>query len=119
MSSAIIIAGIGTAVGIASAISSGNQQKKAIQNQNDIAMTQLQNQKLLDEATLRANNVNTKNKIIADSLVAIRSNQQNALIQYTLQAQQMSKDAEKRNLVYLAIGGGVILVGSIAVLKIA
>lgn len=119
MSSAITIASIGAVVGVASAVNSGVQGKKAIKNQQQVAQQQLRNQKLLDEATIRTNNLNTRNKIIADSLVSIRTNQQNAIIQATINAQQIAKDTEKKNLVYLAIGGGIIVVGSIAVLKLA
>lgn len=119
MSAIAIIAGVGAATGIVSAISSGKQQGKAIKNQRSIALEQLENERLLNEATLAANNANFQTKIKVDSIVSLRQNQQNAIIQATIAARQMAKDTEKKNLVYLAIGGGVIVVGAIAVLKLS
>jgi hypothetical protein len=115
---ATAVAVVGAATGVASAISQGKQGQKALLMQ-DVASNLDRMQKAeLDKALAKQNNENTKIKILADSVANIRIAQQNALIQTTIASQSAQKEADKRNLVIVGIGGGVIIVGALAVLKL-
>jgi len=109
--SAVVAAGTAVMQGINNAQSSKESLKlQNIQNQLDLVR-----QKDLDKATLKVNNDNAKLKILADSVANIKASQQQTL----MTAQSLQQQAEKKNLVILGIGGGVIIVGAIAVLKLA
>jgi mRNA-degrading endonuclease HigB of HigAB toxin-antitoxin module len=109
--SAVVAAGAAVMQGVNNAQSNKESLKlQNIQNQLDLVR-----QKDLDKATLKVNNDNTKLKILADSVANIKSSQQQTL----MTAQSLQQQAEKKNLVILGIGGGVIIVGAIAVLKLA
>jgi hypothetical protein len=45
--------------------------------------------------------------------------QQNALISTTIASRQEQAKADKRNLIIVGVGGGMIVVGALAVLKLA
>jgi hypothetical protein len=119
MSAIIISASVGAATGIVSAVVSGNQGAKSIRINAAIQQQQLAQQKSLDEAILRANNSNTKLKLLADTIVNIRTSKENAVRQARIVNEQSAKDTEKKNLIILGVGGGIILVGAIAVIKLA
>jgi hypothetical protein len=56
-------------------------------------------------------------KIQSDTITNITNAKTNALIQAKIISIQASKDAEKRNLVIVGVGGAVVVVGALAVLK--
>lgn len=113
----IVAAGIGAVTGIASAISGGKAQRDALQMQFNQGQQQLRQERELSEAQSKIDNKNVKLKILTDSVANIRSAQANAVIQQTIASRQLAKDSEKRNLVIASVGGGIILVGALVVLK--
>jgi hypothetical protein len=96
-------------------INNAQSSKESLKLQNIQNQLDLVRQKDLDKATLKVNNDNAKLKILADSVANIKASQQQTL----MTAQSLQQQAEKKNLVILGIGGGVIIVGAIAVLKLA
>ena len=104
-----IAAGVGAVVGIATAVSSGTQQKKALQNQAFVGLNELELQKALNKAT----DQQAKIKILADSQANIIATKEASKIQ----AKELAKTAEQRNLVIMSVGGGIVLVGALLVLK--
>jgi len=108
---------VGAVTGIASAINGGKAQKDALQMQYNQGQLQLRNEKELSEAQQKIDNKNTKLKIITDSVANIRSSQTQAVISQTIASRQLAKDSEKRNVVIASVGGGIILIGALIVLK--
>lgn len=108
---------VGAVTGIASAISGGVAQSNANRIALNLGQSDQRNQMELNMAMLQAQKQTDRLKIYADSIANIRSAQQNAVIQAQITAQQTSADAEKRNLVIVAIGGGAIAITSLFVLK--
>jgi hypothetical protein len=111
------VAVVSAVTGIASAISSGKAQRDALQMQFNQGQQQLRQEKELTEAQQKIDNKNVKLKILTDSVANIRSAQANAVIQQTIASRQLAKDSEKRNLVIASVGGGIILIGALVVLK--
>jgi uncharacterized iron-regulated membrane protein len=112
-----VCAVVGAVTGIATAISGGEAQKKALQMQFNQGQQQLRQERELSEAQQKIDNKNVKIKILTDSVANIRSAQANAVISQTIASRQLAKDSEKRNLVIASVGGGIILVGALVVLK--
>jgi hypothetical protein len=112
-----VCAVVGAVTGIASAINGGKAQKDALQMQYNQGQLQLRNEKELSEAQQKIDNKNTKLKIITDSVANIRSSQTQAVISQTIASRQLAKDSEKRNVVIASVGGGIILIGALIVLK--
>ena len=108
---------VGALTGVASAISGGKAQRDALQMQYNQGQQQLRQEKELTEAQQKIDNKNVKLKILTDSVANIRSAQANAVIQQTIASRQLAKDSEKRNLVIASVGGGIILIGALVVLK--
>jgi len=108
---------VGAVTGVASAISSGKAQRDALQMQFNQGQQQLRQERELAEAQSKIDNKNVKIKILTDSVANIRSAQANAVIQQTIASRQLAKDSEKRNLVIASVGGGIILIGALVVLK--
>lgn len=108
---------VGAAAGVASAITGGIAQSNANKIALNLGQNDQRNQMELSMAMLQAQKQTDRLKIYADSITNVRSAQQNALIQAQITAQQTSADAEKRNLVIVAIGGGAIAITSLFVLK--
>lgn len=117
MSGMIIVASVGAATGIASAINSGVSERKKNLAQLNLGQLDQRTQSELNQAIAKAQSKNEKNKIYADSIANVKIAQQSALIQSQIVAQQTSADAEKRNLVIVSIGGGAIVLGSLFILK--
>jgi hypothetical protein len=112
-----VCAGIGAVTGIVSAINGADAQEKALTQQFVQGQQQIRNDKALQEALLKANSEDARMKILADSTSMIYSAKITALIGGQLNAEALLKTTEKKNLVITSIGGGMILVGSLAVLK--
>lgn len=108
-------AAVGAITGVVSAIDQSKKGNKALLMQNVASQIEQRQKVDLEKALQKTNDQNTKLKILADSVANIKSAQTNALL-----TQNMLKDqADKRNLVIIGIGGGVIVVGALAVLKFA
>ena len=101
-------------VGITTGVINGSNDAKKNRLANIQSQLDLIRQKDLDKATLKVNNDNTKLKILADSYSNIRASQQQALIN----AKTLQQQTDKKNLITIGIGGGVIIIGAIAILKV-
>jgi hypothetical protein len=110
---------VGAVTGIASAVNSGVQGARALELQQTQGELDLRNKTQLEKALQRTNSNNARIKITTDSIANIQSAKTNAVIQATLLSRQASKDAEKRNLVIVGVGGAVVVVGALAVLKLS
>jgi 3-dehydroquinate synthetase len=111
----VSVAAVGALTGVYSAVSQSKQGSKAMLMQNITSQIEQRQKVDLEKALQKTNDQNTKLKILADSVSNIKSAQNNAVL-----TQAMIKDqADKRNLVIVGIGGGVIVVGALAVLKLA
>ena len=108
---------VGAVTGVVSAISSGKAQRDALQLQYNQGQLQIRQERELAEAQQKIDNKNTKLKITTDSIANIRSAQAQAVVQQTIASRQLAIDSEKRNIIYASVGGGVILVGALVVLK--
>jgi hypothetical protein len=118
MSSILIgVAVVGAVTGIASAVTTGIQEKKKNQAMLNIGQADQNSQLELNLALAKIKDRTDRLKIYADSVANIKTAQQNALIQAQIIAQQTSADAEKRNLVIVGIGGGAIAIASVFILK--
>jgi hypothetical protein len=117
MAGLVIAASVGAAAGLASAISGGIAQSNA--NRIALNTTQLgqRTESELARALAEKQNKTQQLKIYADSILNIRTAQQQALIQAQITAQQTSADAQKRNLIIVSIGGGAIAITSLFVLR--
>lgn len=113
----IIIGAVGAATGIASAVVQGTQGQKALDMQRTIGELDLRNKANLEKALQKTNSNNMQIKIQADTITNIQNAKNNAIIQATILSRQASKDAEKRNLVIIGVGGSIVVVGALAVLK--
>jgi 7-cyano-7-deazaguanine synthase in queuosine biosynthesis len=111
------VAVVGAVAGVGGAISSGIAQSNA----NKITLNTTQFGQRADSELARAlaekQDRTTRAKILTDSVINIRTAQQQALIQGQITAQQISADAQKRNLVIVSIGGGAIAIASLFVLR--
>lgn len=112
------MSGIATAVGglvitAAGAINSGIQQKKALQTQANAQAFESMSQLELQRAVNKATDQQAKMKIIADSQANIIASKEAAKIQ----AKELSKSAEQRNMVIMSVGGGIVIVGALIMLK--
>lgn len=108
---------VGALTGVASAISGGKAQRDALQMQFNQGQQQLRQERELTEAQQKIDNKNVKLKILTDSVANIRSAQANAVISQTIASRQLAKDSEKRNVIIASVGGGIILIGALVVLK--
>lgn len=108
---------VGAVTGIATAISGGKAQQEALQMQFNQGQQQLRQEKELSEAQSKIDNKNVKIKIFTDSVANIRSAQANAVISQTIASRQLAIDSEKKNVVIASVGGGIILIGALVVLK--
>lgn len=113
----VVVGAVGAATGIASAINQGVQGKKALLMQRNQGEADLRNRSDLEKALQQTNSNNMQIKILSDSISAIQSAKANAVIQSTIISRQATKDAERRNLVIVGVGGAVVVVGALAVLK--
>ncbi len=112
-----VAAGVGAVTGVATAISSGQQAKKKNLAQLNLGMLDARNQVDLQKALQKTEDQNAKAKIIADSVTQIKQAQATARIQATIQAKALAQQTEKRNTIIITIGGGVVLLGAILVLR--
>jgi len=115
----IIIGAVGATTGIVSAVVQGKQGQKSLDMQRSIGELDLRNKANLEKALQKTNSNNMQIKIQADTITNIQNAKNNAIIQATILSRQASKDAERRNLVIVGVGGAVVVVGALAVLKLS
>ena len=113
------IAGVGAITGVFSAISQGKAQQEAMDMQDAQSQLDSMQRGQLEKALQKTNSDTQRLKILTDSVANIKMAQQNALISSTIASRQEQAKADKRNLLILGVGGGVIVVGALAVLKFA
>jgi hypothetical protein len=113
------IAGVGAITGVFSAISQGKAQQEAMAMQDAQSQLDRMQKGQLEKALQKTNSDTQRLKILTDSVANIKMAQQNALISSTIASRQEQAKADKRNLLILGVGGGVIVVGALAVLKFA
>lgn len=113
----VVVGIVGAVTGIASAVSQGKQGQEALRMQQNLGELELRNKANLEKALQKTNSNNMQIKIQADTITNIQNAKLNATIQSTILSRQASKDAEKRNLVIVSVGGAVVVVGALAVLK--
>jgi hypothetical protein len=120
MSAAVVgavTAVVGAVTGIAGAISGNQRQKDAIRQQGQMAYLDLAQKKDLQEAMMKTDSANKRIEILTNAAATIRAAQTSAILGTTIASRQASKDADNRNLVIAVVGGGVVLVGALFVLK--
>jgi 3-dehydroquinate synthetase len=112
-----IAAAVGAVAGVATAVSSGQQQKRKNLAELNLATLDARNQVDLQKALQKTDDQNAKAKIIADSVTQIKQAQATARIQANIQAKALQQEADKKNTIIITIGGGVVLLGAILVLR--
>jgi hypothetical protein len=112
-----VAAVVGAGAGIATAISGGVQGKKALQMAANSASLEARNNFELQEALQKAQTQEARLKIMADSVSNIKASQTQAIIASKNAAKQAQKQANDRNLLIVTIGGGVVLMTAVIVLK--
>jgi 3-dehydroquinate synthetase len=117
MSVVAVGAAVGAVAGVASAVSAGNQGKKALVAAANQASIEARNNFELQEALQKAQTQEARLKIMADSVSNIKSAQTTAIIASKNAAKQAQKQANDRNLLIVTLGGGVILMTAVIVLK--
>jgi hypothetical protein len=122
MSAAVIgicVGAVGAATGVFSAISQGKAQQEASAMQDAQSQLERMQKGQLEKALQKTNSDTQRLKILTDSVANIKMAQQNALISTTIASRQEQAKADKRNLIIVGVGGGMIVVGALAVLKLA
>jgi hypothetical protein len=110
---------VGAATGIYSAVTSAQQGQKALDMQFSSGLLDTRTKAEMERALQKSNSDNTRIKILTDSVANIKSAQTSAIINATIQTRQIAKDTEKKNLVIASVGGGIIIIGALAVYKFA
>jgi hypothetical protein len=115
----VCISAVGAATGIVSAISQGKATQQGMLMQNVQSQLDRKQKMDLEKALQKTQSDSTRLKILTDSVANIKIAQQQALINSTITSREEQKKADKRNLVIVGVGGGVIIIGALAVLKFA
>jgi len=122
MSSIVVgdcISAVGAATGVYSAISQGKATQKSMLMQDVASQLDRKQKADLEKALQKTQSDTQRLKILTDSVANIKIAQQQALISTSIASREEQKKADKRNLVIVGVGGGVIVIGALAVLKFA
>jgi hypothetical protein len=111
------ISAIGAGTGVFSAISQGKATQKSMLMQDVASQLDRKQKADLEKALQKTQSDSQRLKILTDSVTNIKIAQQQALISTTIASREEQKKADKRNLIIVGIGGGVIVIGALAVLK--
>ena len=111
------ISAVGVGTGVFSAISQGKATQKSMLMQDVASQLDRKQKADLEKALQKTQSDSQRLKILADSVTNIKIAQQQALISTTIASREEQKKADKRNLIIVGIGGGVIVIGALAVLK--
>lgn len=106
-------AAVGAAVGIATAVNGGIQQRNVNQAMINAGISDTRNQQELQKAIAKTTDARAKDKIISDSQANIIASQRVG----QLQVKEMQRASQEKNLAIITIGGGVVLLASVFVLK--
>lgn len=115
----VCVAAVGAATGVFSAISQGKAQQQAMVMQDAQSQLDRMQRGQLEKALQKTQSDTQRLKILTDSVANIKIAQQQALISTSISSREEQKKADKRNLVIVGVGGGVIVIGALAVLKFA
>ena len=115
----VCISAVGAATGIYSAISQGKATQKSMLMQDVASQLDRKQKADLEKALQKTQSDTQRLKILTDSVANIKIAQQQALISTSIASREEQKKADKRNLVIVGVGGGVIVIGALAVLKFA
>jgi hypothetical protein len=115
----VCISAVGAATGVYSAISQGKATQKGLLMQDVASQLDRKQKADLEKALQKTQSDTQRLKILTDSVANIKIAQQQALISTSIASREEQKKADKRNLVIVGVGGGVIVIGALAVLKFA
>ena len=115
----VCISAVGAATGVYSAISQGKATQQGLLMQDVASQLDRKQKADLEKALQKTQSDTQRLKILTDSVANIRIAQQQALISTSIASREEQKRADKRNLVIVGVGGGVIVIGALAVLKFA
>jgi len=115
----VCISAVGAATGVFSAISQGKATQQGLLMQDVASQLDRKQKADLEKALQKTQSDTQRLKILTDSVANIKIAQQQALISTTIASREEQKKADKRNLVIVGVGGGVIVIGALAVLKFA
>jgi len=115
----VCISAVGAATGVYSAISQGKATQKSMLMQDVASQLDRKQKADLEKALQKTQSDTQRLKILTDSVANIKIAQQQALISTSIASREEQKKADKRNLVIVGVGGGVIVIGALAVLKFA
>jgi hypothetical protein len=115
----VCISAVGAATGIYSAISQGKATQKGMLMQDVASQLDRKQKADLEKALQKTQSDTQRLKILTDSVANIKIAQQQALISTSIASREEQKKADKRNLIIVGVGGGVIVIGALAVLKFA
>ena len=113
----VCISAVGAATGIYSAINQGKATQQGMLMQDVASQLDRKQKADLEKALQKTQSDTQRLKILTDSVANIKIAQQQALISTTIASREEQKKADKRNLIIVGIGGGVIVIGALAVLK--
>ena len=115
----VCVAAIGAATGVFSAINQGKATQQCMLMQDVASQLDRKQKADLEKALQKTQSDTQRLKILTDSVANIKIAQQQALISTSIASREEQKKADKRNLVIVSVGGGVIVIGALAVLKFA
>ena len=115
----VCISAVGAATGVYSAISQGKATQQGLLMQDVASQLDRKQKADLEKALQKTQSDTQRLKILTDSVANIKIAQQQALISTSIASREEQKKADKRNLVIVGVGGGVIVIGALAVLKFA
>lgn len=113
----VCVAAVGAATGIVGAVSGNKRQKEAIEQQGQLGYAELAQKKELETALMKTQSADKRIEILANATATVRAAQTTAILNSTIISRAASKDADKRNTLIAVIGGGVVLLGAVFVLK--
>jgi len=109
----IIAGSIGAVTQIASTVASIQDQNKRRQFEQNLALLDNKQRNDLEKQLQKTNNVNARIQILTNAVAQIRSAQSTALITSKVQAKTQSE----RTLAIVVLGGAVVLIGAVLLLK--
>jgi hypothetical protein len=115
----VCISAVGAATGIYSAINQGKATQQGMLMQDVASQLDRKQKADLEKALQKTQSDTQRLKILTDSVANIKIAQQQALISTSIASREEQQRADKRNLVIVGVGGGVIVIGALAVLKFA
>jgi hypothetical protein len=113
----VAVGAVGAVTGIVGAVSGNKRQKESILQQGQLGYADLAQKKELETALMKTQSADKRIEILANATATVRAAQTTAILNSTIISRAASKDADKRNTLIAVIGGGVVLLGAVFVLK--